>query len=94
MKDYVVLVDENDRQLGIEEKIAAHENGGKLHRALSVNIYNSNNQLLIQQRASVKHSFTGIWSNAACSHPKPDEDTLAAAKSVEMEYESVTLSGY
>jgi isopentenyl-diphosphate Delta-isomerase len=72
MPQYVILVDKNNRKIGIEEKIKAHKEG-KLHRAFSIFVFNSNGELLIQQRAKTKYHSGGLWSNTVCSHPKPDE---------------------
>ena len=77
--EQVVLVDEKDNQIGVEEKIRAHENGGRLHRAFSIFIFNPRGELLLQQRASVKYHFAGFWSNTCCGHPRPGEGLEAAA---------------
>ncbi len=69
----VVLVDTHDHELGIEEKMAAHSNGGKLHRAISICIFNSKGEMMLQQRASTKYHEPGKWVNTVCSHPKPGE---------------------
>ncbi|MBI4292289.1 MAG: isopentenyl-diphosphate Delta-isomerase [Betaproteobacteria bacterium] len=76
--DEVILVDENDNQIGISEKIKAHL-GGKLHRAFSIFIFNASGQMLLQKRAKGKYHSGGLWSNACCSHPNPGENTEAAA---------------
>lgn len=73
----VVLVDKNNRKVGIEEKIAAHKTG-KLHRAFSIFVFNSKNELLIQQRAQTKYHSGGVWSNTVCGHPEPGETYLRA----------------
>jgi isopentenyl-diphosphate delta-isomerase len=75
----VILVDERDNALGIMEKIAAHQLG-QLHRAFSVFIFNSKGQLLLQQRAHDKYHSAGKWSNTCCSHPRPGEQNIEAAK--------------
>ena len=72
MAQQVVLVDKNNRKIGVEEKIKAHKEG-KLHRAFSIFIFNSNGELIIQQRAKTKYHSGGLWSNSVCSHPKPSE---------------------
>ncbi|MBC7914163.1 MAG: isopentenyl-diphosphate Delta-isomerase [Pyrinomonadaceae bacterium] len=74
----VILVDEEDQQIGVMEKIEAHEKG-LLHRAFSVFIMNKNGQMLLQQRALSKYHSPGLWTNACCSHPSPGEYTLTAA---------------
>jgi isopentenyl-diphosphate delta-isomerase len=71
-QDYVILVDENDNEIGVMEKLQAHQEG-KLHRAFSIFIFNEKNQLLIQQRALAKYHSAGLWANTCCSHPRPNE---------------------
>ncbi|MGV8172423.1 MAG: isopentenyl-diphosphate Delta-isomerase [Candidatus Woesearchaeota archaeon] len=71
-KDYVVLVDTNNKKIGVEEKLKAHQDA-KLHRAFSILIFNSKGELLIQQRAKEKYHCGGLWANTVCSHPKPNE---------------------
>lgn len=76
--DSVILVDENDQQIGEHEKMDAHVKG-LLHRAFSVFIFNSKGEMLLQQRASSKYHSPNLWTNACCSHPQPGEQTNAAA---------------
>lgn len=72
MEERVILVDKNNKEIGFEEKIKAHENG-KLHRAFSIFIFNSKGELLLQQRAKTKYHSESLWSNTVCSHPRPNE---------------------
>ncbi|HKC67065.1 MAG TPA: isopentenyl-diphosphate Delta-isomerase [Bacteroidia bacterium] len=76
--EYVVLVDEQDKELGTMEKMQAHVEG-KLHRAVSVFIFNSKHELLLQKRADEKYHSAGLWTNTCCSHPRPDEAPEPAA---------------
>ncbi len=78
MKEFVVLVDENDRETGIMEKMQAHLEA-HLHRAFSVFIFNKGGQLMLQQRALTKYHTPGLWTNTCCSHPRPGEKTTEAA---------------
>lgn len=78
MEDLVILVDQNDNQIGVMEKMQAHVEA-KLHRAFSVFIFNSKGELMLQQRALSKYHSPGLWSNTCCSHPRPGEETAAAA---------------
>lgn len=75
----LILVDENDSEIGFEEKIACHLGSGMLHRAFSVFIFNTKGELLIQKRADEKMLWPGFWSNSCCSHPRRDEDIMDAA---------------
>jgi len=79
MADYVILVDENDNPIGTSEKLAAHQNGGQLHRAFSVFVFNDAGQIMLQRRAMEKYHCPGLWTNTCCSHPRPDETSVAAA---------------
>ena len=74
----VILVDEQDRELGTCEKLSAHQKG-ILHRAFSVFIFNRNGDLLLQQRAMSKYHCPGLWTNTCCSHPRPGETIDEAA---------------
>ncbi len=78
-EDQVILVDARDREIGAMGKQAAHENGGTRHRAFSVFIVDARGRWLLQRRSEGKYHFPGLWTNACCSHPRPGEDTLAAA---------------
>ena len=73
----VILVDDNDNQLGLMEKIEAHEKA-LLHRAFSVFILNDNKQLLLQKRALNKYHSPGLWTNTCCSHPRDGESVIDA----------------
>lgn len=75
----VVLVDENDRESGTAAKLAAHEDGGRLHRAFSVFVFDAGGRLLLQRRAEGKYHFGGLWTNTCCGHPRPGETVEAAA---------------
>lgn len=78
-EEFVILVDEHDKELGTMEKMQAHREG-KLHRAISVMIFNANKECLMQKRSSFKYHSAGLWSNACCSHPRRGEAPVDAAK--------------
>lgn len=75
--EQVILVDSEDREIGTMEKIQAHQEN-RLHRAISVFVFNFRGEFLLQKRAANKYHCPGLWSNTACSHPRPGEETLAA----------------
>jgi isopentenyl-diphosphate Delta-isomerase len=79
MQEQVVLVDNADTEIGVMEKMEAHEKA-VLHRAFSVFIFNGAGEMLLQQRALGKYHSGGLWTNACCSHPRPGETTPGAAK--------------
>ncbi len=73
MKEYVILVDENDTPIGQAEKLEVHRKG-LLHRAFSIFVFSPDfKKLLIQQRNPDKYHSGGLWANTTCSHPRPGE---------------------
>ncbi|AQS93390.1 isopentenyl-diphosphate delta-isomerase [Polaribacter sp. BM10] len=79
MKEQVILVDQNDKQIGLMEKIEAHEKA-LLHRAFSVFVFNDNGELMLQQRAASKYHSPLLWTNTCCSHQREGETNLEAGK--------------
>lgn len=69
----VILVDAFDRPCGTAGKLAAHQDGGRRHRAFSVFVVNPHGHWLLQLRSRAKYHFGGLWTNACCSHPRPGE---------------------
>jgi isopentenyl-diphosphate Delta-isomerase len=77
--EYVILVDENDHECGVMEKMEAHELG-LLHRAFSIFLFDELGNILLQQRAKSKYHSPELWTNACCSHPRPEEELLMATR--------------
>src|SRR6187200_1451519 len=75
----VILVTALDEEIGVMEKMEAHQKG-LLHRAFSVFIFDREGKMLLQQRAAQKYHGGLLWTNACCSHPYPHEDVKDAAK--------------
>lgn len=79
MEDQVILVDVHDAELGVMAKLEAHQKA-LLHRAVSVFIFNSQQQLLLQKRAADKYHSACLWTNTVCTHPKPGESNTDAVR--------------
>lgn len=80
--EQVILVDAEDQIIGQMEKISAHQQP-HLHRAFSIFILQQTPtgiNCLLQQRAKEKYHCAGLWTNACCSHPRPNEQTIDAAQ--------------
>ena len=75
----VVLVDKSGNQIGLMPKLEAHQKG-ILHRAFSIFLFNSKNQILLQKRSLMKYHSAGLWTNTCCSHPRDGEDIIDAGK--------------
>ena len=78
-EEHVILVNENDEQIGTMPKMEAHEKA-VLHRAFSVFIFNDTNELMLQQRAEHKYHSPLLWTNTCCSHQRVGETNLEAGK--------------
>jgi len=74
----VVLVNLVDEPIGTMEKMEAHKSP-HLHRAFSIFLFNSQNEMLLQRRARSKYHSGGLWTNTCCSHPYPGEKVEDAA---------------
>ena len=69
----LILVDENDVELGSLSKARCHDDDGVLHRAFSLFIFNLDGDLLLQKRSETKRLWPLVWSNSCCSHPRKGE---------------------
>ena len=76
-EEQVILVNEQDEQIGLMPKMEAHEKA-VLHRAFSVFIFNSKNELMLQQRAAHKYHSPLLWTNTCCSHQRDGETNIEA----------------
>jgi len=78
-EEKVILVNENDEQLGLMPKMEAHRKA-KLHRAFSIFVFNEKGDLLLQQRAADKYHSPKLWTNTCCSHQRDGETNISAGK--------------
>ncbi len=78
-EEQVILVNENDEQIGLMPKLEAHEKAA-LHRAFSVFVFNVKDELLLQKRASHKYHSPNQWTNTCCSHQRNGETSVDAGK--------------
>ncbi|NVK52594.1 MAG: isopentenyl-diphosphate Delta-isomerase [Flavobacteriaceae bacterium] len=79
LEEQVILVDTDDRQIGLMPKMEAHEKA-LLHRAFSVFIFNDKGELMLQQRAVDKYHSPLLWTNTCCSHQREGETNIVAGK--------------
>ncbi|MEA1787525.1 isopentenyl-diphosphate Delta-isomerase [Arenibacter sp. GZD96] len=78
-EENVILVNEQDIQIGIMPKMEAHEKA-VLHRAFSVFVQNAQGEIMLQQRAAHKYHSPLLWTNTCCSHQREGESNLEAGK--------------
>ena len=77
VEEQVILVNEHDEQIGLMPKMEAHEKA-VLHRAFSVFVFNTKNELMLQQRAAHKYHSPLLWTNTCCSHQRDGESNIEA----------------
>ncbi|MEM9384981.1 MAG: isopentenyl-diphosphate Delta-isomerase [Pseudomonadota bacterium] len=75
----LILVDEQDQEIGFLSKGACHDGDGILHRAFSVFVFDSTGRVLLQQRSEQKRLWGGYWANSCCSHPRRGESMAEAS---------------
>lgn len=76
-EEKVILVNQKDEQIGLMNKLEAHEKA-VLHRAFSVFVLNNKNELMLQQRAHHKYHSPLLWTNTCCSHQRDGETNIQA----------------
>ncbi len=82
----LILVDESDNEIGYLSKAKSHDGQGRLHRAFSVFVFDSDGRLLLPRRAKGKRLWPGFWSNSCCSHPRRGETMqIATARRLQEE---------
>jgi len=79
MEEQVILVDKDDKPIGLMNKMEAHEKA-LLHRAFSVFVFNEKGELMLQQRAAHKYHSPLLWANTACSHQREGESNVKAGR--------------
>lgn len=83
-QEILVLVDENDNQIGTDTRENCHAGLGKRHRAYTVFLFHDG-RMLLQQRSSKKLLWPGAWDVSFTSHVYPGEtyDQAAARKGLQ-----------
>jgi len=74
----LILVDDNDNEIGYRSKVDCHAGHGTLHRAFSIFLFDDRGRVLLQQRAGGKPLWPLYWSNSCCSHPRRGESMQQA----------------
>lgn len=78
--EQLILVNQDDDELGFASKAQCHDGDGVLHRAFSLFLFNDAGELLLQQRAAGKRLWPRYWSNSCCSHPRRGESMRVATE--------------
>ena len=76
----LILVEPDGNPIGTKPKLDCHLGSGVLHKAFSVFVFNSQQEVLLQQRSASKMLWPSFWSNSCCSHPRFNEEEFEAAE--------------
>jgi len=77
--EILILVDDNDNQVGTDTRENCHSGTGKRHRAYTAFIFHDG-KLLLQQRSKKKLLWPGAWDVSFTSHVYPGETYQQAAE--------------
>ena len=78
--EQVVLLSEAGDPIGVADKVSVHGHDTPLHLAFSCHVFDARGRVLVTRRAVSKLTFPGVWTNAFCGHPGPDENIEDAVR--------------
>jgi len=77
-QEILILVDDNDNELGTDTRENCHSGKGKRHRAYTAFVFHDG-KMLLQQRSTKKLLWPGAWDVSFTSHVYPGESYQQAA---------------
>ena len=77
-QEILILVDDNDNEIGTDTRENCHSGKGKRHRAYTAFMFHGG-KMLLQQRSSKKLLWPGAWDVSFTSHVYPGETYQQAA---------------
>ena len=96
-REEVILVDNEGRSIGTEDKFLVHTKDTPLHLAFSTHVYSPDGRILVSRRALGKLTWPGVWTNSFCGHPGPgetNEDAVVrrAGRELGLQLRDITVS--
>jgi len=74
------LVNEKEDVIGTVWKSEAHMDPSKIHREVTIAVFNNKNEILLQRRSMNKVNDPGCWKITAAGHVGMNEDPKHAVK--------------
>jgi isopentenyl-diphosphate Delta-isomerase len=78
--DHVVLLNSEREPIGDLPRNLVHSRRTPLHLAFSLYVFDDAGQTLLTRRGLTKSTWPGVWTNACCGHPRPDESIPTAIR--------------
>jgi isopentenyl-diphosphate delta-isomerase len=78
-REILILVDDDDNEIGTDTRENCHSGKGKRHRAYTAFIFHDG-KMLLQQRSMKKLLWPGVWDVSFTSHVYPGETYQQAAR--------------
>ncbi|WP_347755354.1 isopentenyl-diphosphate Delta-isomerase [Agrococcus sp. ProA11] len=78
--ELVILLDDDGQPIGTADKATVHSTTTPYHQAFSCHVLDADGRMLVTRRALGKVAWPGVWTNACCGHPAPDEPLEAAVR--------------
>ena len=79
-KQDVIVVDSDDNEQGLANRLEAHLGDGIRHRAFTALIFDEDGQILLAQRSPEKRLWNGYWDGTVASHPRQGESQEEATR--------------
>ena len=80
LKEDVILVDSDDRPIGLRDKVEVHLGEGELHRAFTTLLFDATGHVLTAQRSRYKMLWPLVWDGSCSSHVRDGESYEAAGE--------------
>ena len=66
--EWLVLVDDKDKELGLDTRENCHKGMGRRHRAFVVFLFDKDGKMLLQRRSMKKKLWPAFWDVSVTSH--------------------------
>jgi len=76
----LIVVNEDDEEIGYEDELKCHEGDGILHRAFTILIF-AGDRLILQERSGQKRLWPEFWETSCSGHPRAGEEMVDSSMS-------------
>lgn len=76
----VIVVDADDTEQGVVNRLKAHTGEGIRHRAFTCLLFDEHGRLLLAQRSPEKRLWDTYWDGTVASHPAPGQTQREATR--------------